>query len=220
MTPLLGIFAKEPVAGAVKTRLAAETSPAFAAAVAEAFLTDTLARMQPLPVRKTIVYAPADAAFRARVAPYEMESQPQSDGDLGARLAHFFESRFVAGDGPIVVIGTDSPTMPVEFLTQAFELLRSADVVLGPATDGGYYLIGLSRHQPELFRGIAWSGPTVLTETVARVRGELALLPPWYDVDTLGDWRMLCGHLVAMARAGIETRLPATEYVFRNASAT
>jgi rSAM/selenodomain-associated transferase 1 len=209
MTPLLGIFAKEPVAGTVKTRLAAQTSPAFAAAVAEAFLADTLARMQPLPVRKMIVYAPADADFRARAAGYELE--PQAEGDLGARLSHFFESRFAAGDGPIVVIGTDSPTLPVEFVTQAFEMLRSADVVLGPATDGGYYLIGLRRHQPELFRGIAWSVPTVLADTVKRVRGELALLPPWYDVDTLDDWRMLCGHLQAIQRAAIDLRLSETE---------
>jgi glycosyltransferase A (GT-A) superfamily protein (DUF2064 family) len=95
----------------------------------------------------------------------------------------------------------------VDYIRSAFAHLLEHDVVLGPATDGGYYLIGCARRVPPLFDGIAWSTSRVLAETVARIQDAglaLALLPPWYDVDTLHDCQVLRGHLAAMRRAGIE----------------
>src|SRR5947209_5262014 len=81
-----------------------------------------------------------------------------------------------------------------------------ADLVLGPATDGGYYLIGCSRPIPGIFAGIAWGGPRVLSDTVARLPEScrLALMPPWYDVDTLTDWLALRGQLAAERRMGLD----------------
>jgi glycosyltransferase A (GT-A) superfamily protein (DUF2064 family) len=95
----------------------------------------------------------------------------------------------------------------------AFELLEAADCVFGPATDGGYYLVGLRGRVWPLFENIDWSGPRVLAQTIERVAAaaaRLALLPPWYDVDTSDDWQMLRGHVAALRQAGIKLDLPAT----------
>jgi glycosyltransferase A (GT-A) superfamily protein (DUF2064 family) len=91
-------------------------------------------------------------------------------------------------------------------------LLKSCDIVLGPATDGGYYLLGVARRLPPIFEGMTWGADSVLRQTLARLDSSwrLSLLPPWYDVDTLADWRMLCGHLAALQRAGRDPNLPRT----------
>ena len=208
---ILGIFAKQPTAGLVKTRLAAETSPAFAAFAAEAFLSDTLPRFGRLADKVILVFAPdsAHAYFADLAAAHDMETLAQGDGDLGERLSRFFRS---AADGDrVVVIGSDSPSLPAKHVEQAFALLEQCNVVIGPATDGGYYLLGCRGWFPELFDGIAWSGPTVLRETVDRVRGRLGLLPPWYDIDALADVHLLRGHIAAWRKAGIDPGMPRTE---------
>jgi rSAM/selenodomain-associated transferase 1 len=212
---VLGVFAKQPLAGAVKTRLAAATSPAWAAQVAAALLADTLQRAATVPVERVIAFAPADAAdWFAQAAQGRFTLQAQTGGDLGQRLRSFFEAQQRRGADGTVVIGTDSPTLPVEFIEQAFRQLESADVVLGPAPDGGYYLIGCGPRLPPVFDGVEWSSTRVLGETVRRLDDpswRLALLPPWYDVDTLADWQMLCGHLAALRRASIDPGVPHTE---------
>jgi rSAM/selenodomain-associated transferase 1 len=215
MNATLGLFAKWPQSGQVKTRLAAATSPAWAADVAHAFLRDALRRLGAIACRRLLAFAPLDLAeqFRALADP-TFELRPQATGDLGQRLAAFFSEALADGAERVVVVGTDSPTLPVALVSAALQQLHDADVVLGPATDGGYYLLGCARRLPPLFEGIAWSTPEVTTATVARVRSaglRLALLPPWYDVDTLDDWRMLCGHLQAMRCAGIDPEVPHTE---------
>jgi glycosyltransferase A (GT-A) superfamily protein (DUF2064 family) len=128
-------------------------------------------------------------------------------------MADLFAAHLPAADA-VVLVGTDSPTLPVAFVEQAFAELRQADVVLGPATDGGYYLLGCARRLPPIFDGIAWGSSAVFRDTVARLTDpewRLAVLPPWYDVDTLDDWRMLQGHMAALRRAGIDPGAPHTE---------
>ena len=212
---LLGMFAKQPLPGLVKSRLARDSTPEWAAQVAHAFLRDLLDRLTPLPLRRVLVFAPAAArTFFTEVAAGRFELVPQSDGDLGTRLTCFLQEQFQSGAERIVLIGTDSPTLPREFVEQAFHALDDAEVVLGPATDGGYYLLGCRRFVPDLFRGVTWGSERVLSETVERVQVaglRLALLPPWYDVDTLENWRMLRGHLAALRQAGLTTDLPQTE---------
>src|SRR5207247_7996159 len=109
--------------------------------------------------------------------------------------------------------GTDSPTLPLAFIKQAFHALEGSDVVLGPATDGGYYLVGCARRLPPIFDGIEWSNAHVLDQTVRRLADpgwRLALLPPWYDVDTPQSWAMLQGHVAALRRAGEDLGIPHT----------
>jgi rSAM/selenodomain-associated transferase 1 len=209
---ILGLFAKQPLPGAVKTRLAAATSPSWAANVAAAFLQDTVDRLAGIEARHVLVFAPDEGRdWFANVVGNRFELIPQGTGDLGQRMARFFSAQIAGGARSIVLLGTDSPTLPLDIVRQAFRELAHADLVIGPATDGGYYLIGCGPRLPPVFEGIAWSSATVLTETIARLSTgswRLALLPPWYDVDTLQDWQTLCGHLAALERCGIDPGLP------------
>lgn len=211
---VLGVFAKWPERGRVKTRLAAD-DPSWCARVARAFLLDTLDRLAHVPARRFVVFAPREreADFRTLTGD-RFELIPQSEGDLGQRLAGFVTAQGQAGASRIVVVGADSPTVPVDYVERAFLELERVDVVLGPATDGGYYLIGCGTQAPLLFEGVAWSSERVLADTVATLvdpRWRLAVLPPWYDVDTPADWVMLCGHLAALRRSGADPGVPHTE---------
>src|SRR5262245_36605669 len=186
---VLGLFAKQPLAGHVKTRLAAESSPEWAAQVAEACLLDTLAKFEAIPARRVLAYAPADAeVYFARLVQERFTLVPQIDGDLGQRMAAFFQQQVAGGSLATVLLGADSPTLPTAWIAQAFTELERADIVLGPTTDGGYYLIGCGRQLPPVFEGIRWGSVHVLSDTMARLTDSswrLALLPPWYDIDTL-----------------------------------
>lgn len=215
-TRVLGLFAKEPAPGRAKTRLAAATSPEWAARVAEAFLLDSLDRLSLINARRIVAFTPVEAEpyFRS-VSTDRFESISQGAGDLGTRLAYFSSSRFAEGASAVVLLGTDSPNVPVEWIEEAFRALNRVDVVLGPATDGGYYLIGLRQFVP-IFENIAWGTPTVLSDTLTeltRAGGTLELLPPWYDIDTWSDWQMLHGHLRALERCGAVPDCPRTRQV-------
>lgn len=212
---ILGVFAKEPSAGLVKTRLAESTSLAWAQRVAEAFLEDSLDRFAQVDASRSIVYAPAEAsAFFTGLSNGRFELIAQDAGDLGHRLQSFFAHARSHGYTRIVAVGTDSPTLPIAYISDAFRLLATHDVVIGPAFDGGYYLIGTSRPMIPVFEAIPWSTAGVLETTVERVRAAsatLALLPPWYDVDRFDDWAMLRGHVLAMRQAGIDPGVPRVE---------
>jgi rSAM/selenodomain-associated transferase 1 len=216
---VLGLFAKWPAAGAVKTRLGGD--PAWGARVARAFLADTLARLAHIPARRLLAFAPAGAAADfAALAAGAFDLVPQGEGDLGRRMGRFVRDRLAEGARAVVLVGADSPTLPPEYVERAFASLQTADVVLGPAADGGYYLLGCGPRLPPVFDGIAWGTPSVLGQTVARLENpawRLALLPPWYDVDTPADWSLLCGHLGALRRAGIDPGVPHTEALTREA---
>lgn len=213
--PVLGLFAKQPRAGHVKSRLAADTSPEWAAQVATAFLKDLLRRLAVLAVRRVLVYDPPEARnwFEALVQD-RFGLAPQAPGDLGERLSSFLGQQFQNGAERVVLVGMDSPTLPVSFVEQAFAKLREFEVVLGPATDGGYYLLGMNRFEPRLLQDIHWSSPRVLFDTCERIGQcghSLFVLPPWYDVDTLDDWWLLRGHLAALRLAGIDVDVSETE---------
>jgi rSAM/selenodomain-associated transferase 1 len=183
------------------------------ARIARAFLLDTVVRLGQVPTRRVLAFAPPESreAFTELIQG-RFELTPQQDGDLGRRMSAFLAGQFAAGATAVVLVGTDSPTLPVSYVEQAFRELESNDVVLGPATDGGYYLIGCSHRVSPCFDGVSWGTSRVLGETVARLAGQrLALLPPWYDVDTLDDWTTLQGHLAALRRAGLDPGVPHTE---------
>ena len=208
----LGIFAKQPVPGMVKTRLGAEIGHDAAAALYAAFQRDLLFRTRETAERRVLAWAPlgadAEAYFRGVTFPGDI-LWPQPEGMLGERLLRFFQEFLLRG--PVVVIGTDSPTLPVELIKQALESLQNVDAVLGPATDGGYYLIGQSKPVPQLFTNIDWSSPDVLRQTIERLRsagGSFELLAPWYDVDTLADVKFLRGHINGLRHSGSQHDIP------------
>jgi rSAM/selenodomain-associated transferase 1 len=217
---VLGLFAKRPQPGRVKTRLGAALSAESAARIATAFLLDVVERLATLNVHRVLAFSPAEAqSYFADIVQDRFTLVPQAEGDLGRRMAAFFTAQFQAGCPSVVLVGTDSPTLPLSCIGQAFRELDQADIVLGPATDGGYYLIGCARRLPPLFENVAWSTSRVLHDSIRRLSDSswrLALLPPWYDVDTLDDWRMLQGHVAALRRAGFDPGVPHTERLLQS----
>jgi len=215
----LGIFAKQPLAGQAKTRLAQTTSPEWAQRVAQALLEDSLDRFSRIQASRAIVYAPATAAaFFSPLAQGRYDLIPQCDGDLGHRLHHFFANARRHGYSRIIAVGADSPTLPIDYVEHAFTALEAHDVVIGPAQDGGYYLIGGSLQELAIFDDIPWSSTRVLEvtiECVQKASARLALLPPWYDVDTAADWAMLCDDVRARRLAGLDPGVPRAEQLMQ-----
>ncbi len=187
------IFLKEPTPGHVKTRLAASIGKEAAGMVYRACVELTLQRLAHLREEGVLCVDPPEALARTRdwLGP-DWTLQAQRGSDLGARLASATGRAFADGAQRVVVLGTDSPWVRERDIVAAFAALRRADVVLGPTTDGGYYLIGLSRLVPEIFEGIAWSSPSVAAQTRANAHTlglRLAMLRPGYDLDQLDDVR-------------------------------
>jgi rSAM/selenodomain-associated transferase 1 len=192
---LLALFAKHWQPGTVKTRLAARWGPTRASEVYLAFLRHMLARFAAVGDERWLVFSPAESQAAFRPLPGSgWRLVPQATGDLGQRMAVLFNQAFVRGADPVVLIGSDSPTLPVAHIEQAFELLQDVPVVLGPAADGGYYLIGAAGRAPPVFTGIEWSTPRVWEQTIAHLQAaglSYACLPPWHDVDTPADLDLL-----------------------------
>ena len=201
--PSLLLFARPPEPGRVKTRLAGRLSEAGAAFLYRAFLSDA-SRVYCSPMLwRCVLYAesaPADPPWATLfAAPWVHELQVE--GDLGERLLAAFAREFDGGAPAAVAVGSDHPSLSRERLREVFEVLASGfDAAVIPAEDGGYCAIGLTRRAPAqaLFRDIAWSTPTVLRETVARLEGagvRHRLLDPAYDVDRPEDLERLARDL-------------------------
>jgi uncharacterized protein len=186
---------KHPAPGRVKTRLAAALGPERAAALYEAFVLDLAERLAPLGWPVTWAYWPREAPF-ASILP-GARCRAQEGRDLGERMSHAIAVELADGAGSVVVIGADAPHLDTSLLGEAAERLADdADLVLGPADDGGYYLIGLRASTPAVFTGVAWGTSRVLAETLARAGGlRTRLLEPCFDVDTPADLARLSGIL-------------------------
>lgn len=187
-------MAKAPIEGQVKTRLLSALSPAQAAELYANFLRDTFFLMEVLQDERETVslilcYSPEgeEESFENIEREGSLMLLQRGD-DLGERLVNCLTDLFDFGFESLVVIGGDTPTLPVEILDEAFDQLAGeADVVLGPSEDEGYYLIGMRRLHAELFRDIPWSSAGVLAATrrQAAIAGHrLIEMPLWYDVDT------------------------------------
>ncbi|HMF18056.1 MAG TPA: TIGR04282 family arsenosugar biosynthesis glycosyltransferase [Gemmataceae bacterium] len=218
----LGIFAKEPRPGQVKSRLAAATSPEWAARIADAFLRDTIARLARVEAQRFLVYSPDQSKENfAALAGNQYQLIPQADGDLGRRMEQFIVGQLWSGAQRIVIVGSDSPSLPAEWIEDAFRQLDEVNLVIGPATDGGYYLLGCAGSAPPIFDNIPWGSEKVLSETISRLSDpawRVALLPPWYDVDSVADLWALKGHIDALRRSGTDPRLPHTEKLLQDFS--
>lgn len=201
--PAIIVMAKQPVAGQAKTRLCPPLTAVQAAALAKALLHDTVANARRADCAEVVLaYAPEEAAtWFASQFPGKAQIA-QGNGELGERLTAVLEASWQRRYRPCIVMGADSPDLPTDFLCAALESLRpgaeSAELVLGPAADGGYYLIGLQGRQPPLFTRIDWSTDRVLAQTLARAADlglRTRLLEPWYDVDTIADLERLRANL-------------------------
>lgn len=193
------VFAKAPDPGRVKTRLAREVGEEEAAKIYAALARHVVDEVRGGPYRTEICFTPPEAGDRVRgwLGVAGLSFHPQSEGDLGARMERAIR-RSLEESHAVVVVGTDAPQVTSSLVERAFQELREADLVLGPALDGGYYLIGLKRPRPELFRAIPWSTSEVLEATLFRARSlglKTHMLPALRDVDSLEDWQELRGSL-------------------------
>jgi len=192
----LVVFARHP-RGRVKTRLAPLLAPAAARGLHVACLESTLRLADSLPrdIARFLYLTPTERPRRSHALnlPRRFRLRTQRGRDLGARLRAALGALIAAGYRRVVFIGSDSPTLPAPRLRQAFAALRRTDAVLGPARDGGYYLIGLrAKKNPStaVFRGIDWGTPRAFRQQRARLRRlklPTVVLPPWYDVDVPAD---------------------------------
>jgi len=195
--PVIIVMVKAPRPGEVKTRLTPPLSPAQAADLARAFVQDVVKNAREACLDILIAYAPANGfPTLAPLLPFPLHWAEQQGTDLGERIEGAMASAEALGFGPMVVIGADSPTLPVSHLKTALLSLQSgeADLTLGPTEDGGYYLIGAQGRTAGLFDGVAWSTPSVFAQTLAngqRLGLRPCLLSAWYDVDTYDDLRRL-----------------------------
>ena len=208
------IFAKAPEPGQVKTRLSPPLTSDQAAHLHEAFVLDAVHAAQPLGgVTHWLSCSPSTTHpfFHTLSRRFRLRLLTQTGETLGERMASALRQALDAGATRVVLIGTDLPTLPVSIIRDAFRLLRRADVVLGPACDGGYYLVGVSRRVPPMFHEIPWGRSTVLEATLAQINRlglRCRLLPFWYDVDTLPSLRLLTAHLTVLRR--LNERVPAS----------
>jgi rSAM/selenodomain-associated transferase 1 len=181
------VFQKNAILGKVKTRLAAGMGDLRALEIYRHLLQLTYSVLEDVAAPVLTYYS--DFIPETNI-PIE-KSFVQEGRDLGERMAHAFARSFELGMDKVVLIGTDCPTIQSQHLNQAFEALTDSDLVLGPATDGGYYLIGMKRRADYLFEGITWSTSQVLSETlnVASQNGlTTTLLQELNDIDTQEDW--------------------------------
>jgi rSAM/selenodomain-associated transferase 1 len=189
--PALMIFAKQPRPGQAKTRLQPEYTPEQAAEIAALLIRETVElAVASWPGATYLCTAPnADHPLFRDLAKLGVVLIEQGEGDLGARM-HRAVAFGIEHHGAAAVLGCDVPHCPWEILDDANTALARGDNVLGPTDDGGYYLIGLSRTCEELFAGIAWGGPYVLSATLERAQAvdiDFTLLASLRDIDTAAD---------------------------------
>ncbi|MBI3597516.1 MAG: TIGR04282 family arsenosugar biosynthesis glycosyltransferase [Nitrospirae bacterium] len=219
------LFAKVPKPGQAKTRLLPDLSPEQASQVYRAFILDTLSSTALLKGVKRILACDSTRRgpfFKGLAERFGLILIDQVGNDLGSRMRNAIAEAYRLGFNPAVIIGMDLPTLPADYIQEAFRQLKKRSqgpsVVLGPSTDGGYYLVGCSGSVPPIFDGITWGTERVLEQTLARIAGNhlnATLLPFWYDVDTLQDLRFLARHLNYLERKAGKPVAPETARVLK-----
>jgi uncharacterized protein len=169
----IAVFARRPVPGRVKTRLSPALPAALACDLHHAMLDDAIAVARAASVDERFLYwdrAEGDVSGAGERAGDPFATRAQCEGDLGARLSAAFAELLRDPDDRAIVIGSDCPSLDAAVVDAGFAALETRDVVVGPTSDGGYYLIGLSRPAPALFRGIDWGTERVLMQTLEAAR--------------------------------------------------
>lgn len=201
----LGLFARHPLPGKTKTRLAKNLGDEAAAGLADAFLRDLLRRMPEQANRFLLCATPESPESREWFQPHatgNVELQFQPEGGLGDRIDWFFHSAFEAVNGStteaVILIGSDSPDLPSVMISEATDRLQQTDIVFCPATDGGYTLVGMKSFHSRLFEGVEFGSPQTLSQSIDAVDAaglKCQLQTPWYDIDEVQDLSLLRSRL-------------------------
>lgn len=213
--PVCVVMVKAPRAGAVKTRLVPALSDVDAANLAACFAKDTVANARRTVKQVIVAYAPADGRHALeKLLPHEDLLWHEQQGEnLGARLEAAARDAATRGFSPIIIMGTDSPTLPASFIEIAIASLVAniSDIAFAPTDDGGYCLVGLHEYTDGLFQNVQWSTPLAYeqtAETAMRLHLRSLTLPRWYDVDTYADLLRLRDEMLTDEAA--RTRAPFT----------
>ena len=221
--PALIVFCREPIPHQSKTRLIGRLTPVDAARLADAFIVDAVAKAVAVGARQVVIAASApDGAdnskyFRRIARRFDATIVDQRNGSLGARMARVLEPFASSG---ALLIGTDTPSLPLPLLAKSLHALGKSRIVIAPSLDGGYYAVGVRGAMPPIFTAIRWGTGNVLEATIRRLKNagiRYALGPAWYDVDRWSDVMLLAAHL-RLRRAEHRTSAspcPATEAVLK-----
>ncbi|MHA2058983.1 MAG: TIGR04282 family arsenosugar biosynthesis glycosyltransferase [Candidatus Thorarchaeota archaeon] len=194
-SPGIFIMMKYPKYGKVKVRLAQTIGEEAATDLYRAFIQDTLTTVRSLDIPFHIAVYPPESQkrFTQWLGPF-YEYFHQQGVDLGKRLQNGFATMYTKGYQQVIALASDNPDLPIEILQEAISVLQNQKVVIGPASDGGYYLVGFSHDFfiPEVFEDISWSTDTVFQDTLLRIESvtnQVYVLPEWADIDTKSDLR-------------------------------
>ncbi|HEX5883733.1 MAG TPA: TIGR04282 family arsenosugar biosynthesis glycosyltransferase [Pyrinomonadaceae bacterium] len=214
MRAVIIVMVKAPLPGLAKTRLTPPLDQSEAASLALCFVQDVVNSALEITQNVVVAFTPPDGrAVLEASLPDGLRWIEQQGQHLGDRLISAIAYAYDLGFSPIILLGADSPTLPPVFIQQACQMLTvgSADVALGPAADGGYYLLGVRKPEPGLFQNITWSSPFTLEHTIRNINQlglRLVTLDQWYDVDTFAELQTLDNELRSDERA--RSRAPAT----------
>ena len=203
------LFARDPVLGQVKTRLHPFLDPETILELYTCFLSDSIRKICSVKSADAFIgIYPSDLSgyFSRLQGQFPVQVFMQDGKDLGERMSNAFQQRFNDGYERVAIIGSDSPSLPVGTMEKA--LNSDKDFIIGPSTDGGYYLVGMAGKPIPVFEGVAWGSDRVLAETLERVKQSgcsLEVLPPWYDVDRPEDLKFLQTHLEWIGHSGRES---------------
>jgi rSAM/selenodomain-associated transferase 1 len=187
--PTIIIFIKNPELGKAKTRLASTLGPERALGIYIALLGHTRQVVSSVPARRLLYYS-SFIDTQDEWSDRDFEKHLQIEGGLGEKMATAFQQAFET-ETPVLIVGSDCAQLTPDILLSAIDKLKTHDVVLGPAEDGGYYLLGMNRFLPELFQDIAWSTEQVFPQTLAiieKLGASYGLLPTLSDIDYEEDW--------------------------------
>jgi rSAM/selenodomain-associated transferase 1 len=186
------LFVKAPQVGLVKTRLGKTIGLQQSCELYRQFGLDLLQRLNTLNLPLLIFFAPLEGLTLVQGWLGDHQFFPQQGQTLGDRMAQAFQTGFQLGFQQLLILGSDSPDVPLSFLQQGMEALKQDYAVIGPSHDGGYYSLGFSQTSwcPKVFDNIPWSSESVYSDSLEILRSHPApvkILPSWYDVDTLDD---------------------------------
>lgn len=193
----LVMFARYPEKGQVKSRLNLDGDESLAADLYRCFIEDLLEELSTGNYQFWMAYDPPERKLDfIKLFGSDFLSGPQRGADLGKRMCNAFTGCFLNGFQSVALIGSDSPDLPARIIEEAFDSLEKSGAVIGPALDGGYYLIGFSRNSfsARVFENMAWSTGRVFAETMRRFREDAVsvhVLPQWRDMDRREDLRAL-----------------------------